>query len=62
MNKKVVSTVLFTLVTLTMAAQGRLIRIDSEDETWWKNSRQMTFARNELTRLLMPKDVEFGVV
>lgn len=62
MSKKVVSTVLFTLVTLTMAAQGRLIRIDSEDETWWKNSRQMTFARNELTRLLMPKDVEFGVV
>ena len=62
MNKKVVSTVLFTLVTLTMAAQGRLIRIDSEDERWWKNSQQMTFARNELTRLLMPKDVEFGVV
>lgn len=62
MNKKVVATVLFTLVTQTMAAQGRLIRIDSEDETWWKNSRQMTFARNELARLLMPKDVEFGVV
>ncbi len=62
MNKKVVATVLFTLVTQTMAAQGRLIRIDSEDERWWKNSRQMTFARNELTQLLMPKDVEFGVV
>ena len=62
MNKKVVATVLFTLVTLTMAAQGRLIRIDSEDERWWKSSRQMTFARNEQTRLLMPKDVEFGVV
>ena len=62
MNKKVVATVLFTLVTQTMAAQGRLIRIDSEDETWWKNSRQMTFARNELTQLLIPKDVEFGVV
>lgn len=62
MNKKVVATVLFTLVTHTMAAQGRLIRIDSEDERWWKNSRQMTFARNELTQLLMPKDVEFGVV
>ena len=62
MNKKVVATVLFTLVTQTMAAQGRLIRIDSEDERWWKNSRQITFARNELTQLLMPKDVEFGVV
>lgn len=62
MNKKVVSTVLFTLVTLTMAAQGRLIRIDSEDKRWWKSSRQMTFARNELARLLIPKDVEFGVV
>lgn len=62
MNKKVVATVLFTLVTLTMAAQEKLIRIDSEDETWWKSSRQMTFARNELTQLLMPKDVEFGVV
>ena len=62
MNKKVVSTVFFALVTLTMAAQGRLIRIDSEDERWWKSSRQMTFARNELTRLLIPKDVEFGVV
>lgn len=62
MNKKVVSTVFFALVTLTMAAQGRLIRIDSEDERWWKSSRQMTFARNELTQLLIPKDVEFGVV
>lgn len=62
MNKKVVATVLFTLVTQTMAAQGRLIRIDSEDERWWKSSRQMTFARNELTQLLIPKDVEFGVV
>ena len=62
MKLKVVFTVFFAIVTLTMAAQDRLIRIDSEDETWWKNSRQMTFARNELARLLMPKDVEFGVV
>ena len=62
MKLKVVFTVFFAIVTLTMAAQDRLIRIDSEDERWWKSSRQMTFARNELARLLMPKDVEFGVV
>ena len=61
MNKKVIFSVFFAFVTLAMAAQERLMRIDSEYEAWWKNSPSATFAHNEMARLLIPQNVAFGV-
>lgn len=61
MNKQAILTMLFSLVTLTMAAQDRLIRVDSESKTWRKNNPQVVQNDREKMRLLMPQGASFGV-
>ena len=60
MDKKVII-ILLAFVTLTMKAQNKLIRIDAEVIAWEKSQPQFVFFDKEKARLLMPKDIEFGV-
>ena len=59
--QKVILSVLFAFVSLTMAAQEKLIRIASEDVAWQKKDPQFLFFNKEKARLLMPKNSAFGV-
>ena len=59
--KQTIITALFALVTLTMIAQEKLIRINSEDIAWQKRNQQYIFFNKEKARLLMPQGVAFGV-
>ena len=59
--QKVILSVLFAFVSLTMAAQEKLIRIASEDVAWQKKDPQFLFFNKEKARLLMPQNVAFGV-
>ena len=59
--KPTIITALLTVVSLTMTAQEKLIRIDSEDIAWQEKRPQYVFFNKEKARLLMPKDAEFGV-
>ena len=59
--QKVILSVLLALVSLTLAAQEKLIRIDSEDVAWQKKDPQFLFFNKEKARLLMPQNVAFGV-
>lgn len=61
MNKKTIITALLALVSLTMMAQEKLIRIDSEDIAWQEKNAQYVFFNKEKARLLMPQNAEFGV-
>ena len=61
MNKKSFITALLAIVSLTMGAQEKLIRIDSEDIAWQKDNPQYSFFNKEKARLLMPQAAEFGV-
>ena len=61
MNNKTILTAMLVLVTLTMAAQDRLIRMDSESKAWRKENPQVVLFDQEKTRLLMPQGASFGV-
>lgn len=61
MSKRFISTSLFALIALTMTAQEKLIRVDSESESWRKKNRQVRMADQEKARLLVPQNAEFGV-
>lgn len=60
MDKKIIF-ILLAFVTLTMKAQNRLIRIDTENIERRKNNPVFSLFDKEMARLLMPKNVEFGV-
>ena len=59
--QRTILTVLLALISLTLAAQEKLIRIDSEDIAWQKKDPQFLFFNKEKARLLMPQNVAFGV-
>ena len=59
--QKVILSVLLAFVSLTLAAQEKLIRIDSEDVAWQKKDPQFSFFNKEKARLLMPQYAAFGV-
>lgn len=61
MKKKTVLIFLLTTHTLTMTAQDKLIRVDSESAAWQKDDPQYLFADKEKARLLMPQGAAFGV-
>ena len=61
MKKKTVLIFLLTIVTITMTAQDKLIRVDSESLAWQKDDPQYLFANKEKARLLMPQGAAFGV-
>ena len=61
MNKKTILTTLLTLVAMTISAQEKLIRIDSEDIAWQQDNPQYLFFNKEKARLLMPQGAAFGV-
>ena len=59
--KKAIITVLLALVAMTISAQEKLIRIDSEDIAWQQENPQYLFFNKEKARLLMPQGAAFGV-
>lgn len=59
--QKVILSVLLAFVSLTLTAQEKLIRIDSEDVAWQKKDPQFSFFNKEKARLLMPQYAAFGV-
>ena len=61
MKKKTVLIFLLTIVTITMTAQDKLIRVDSESLAWQKDNPQYLFADKEKARLLMPQGAAFGM-
>ena len=61
MKKKTILIFLLTIVTITMTAQDKLIRVDSESLAWQKDDPQYLFANKEKARLLMPQGAAFGV-
>jgi len=61
MKKKTIITALLALVAMTISAQEKLIRIDSEDIAWQKDNPQYLFFNKEKARLLIPQGVAFGV-
>ncbi len=50
MKKKTILIFLLTIVTLTMTAQDKLIRVDSESLAWQKDNPQYLFADKEKAR------------
>jgi hypothetical protein len=54
MNKKSFITALLAIVSLTMGAQEKLIRIDNENIALRKKNKQFLFYNKEKARLLMP--------
>ena len=62
MRKRFIITSLFAVIALTMAAQDKLILVDSESrEAWLKKNRQVGMFDREKARLLIPTKAEFGV-
>ena len=61
MNKKNMLITLLSLVSLTMAAQDRLIRIDSESIERRKDNQLLSLFDEEMERLLKPEHAAFGV-
>ena len=62
MSRRFIITSLFALIALTMTAQEKLIRVDSESrETWLKKNQQVRMFDQEKARLLIPQNAEFGV-
>lgn len=61
MSKRFFITSLFSLIALTMTAQDKLIRVDSESTAWRKKNRQVRMFDQEKARLLIPQNAEFGV-
>ena len=61
MNKNTIITALLALAAMTISAQEKLIRIDSEDIAWQRDNPQYLFFNKEKARLLMPHNVAFGV-
>ena len=59
--KKTILISLLTVISLSMTAQEKLIRIDSEDIAWQKDNPQYLFFNKEMARLLMPQGAAFGV-
>ncbi|MBR5656407.1 MAG: hypothetical protein IKW98_06980 [Prevotella sp.] len=62
MTKKSILTVLLAFVSLTMVAQEKLIRIDKETLEVRNSSPRLWLYYNEMFRLLVAKNAEFGVV
>ena len=61
MKKERFLTTLLFLVALSVAAQDRLIRVDSESKNLRKASSQRKMFEREKARLLMPQGAAFGV-
>lgn len=59
--KKTAIIALLILVTLPLAAQDRLIRVDDESKAWRKKNSQVAMNDREKQRLLMPRGAAFGV-
>ena len=59
--KKTTIIALLILVTLPLAAQDRLIRVDGESKAWRKKNSQVAMNDREKQRLLMPQGAAFGV-
>lgn len=59
--KKTFLTSLLIVIAMTISAQEKLIRIDSEDVAWQKDNPQYLFFNKEKARLLMPQGAAFGV-
>ena len=59
--KKTIITTLLALVAMTVAAQDRLIRVDSESTILRKNNTQRAMFESEKARLLMPQGAAFGM-
>ena len=59
--KKTFLTSLLIVIAMTISAQEKLIRIDSEDIAWQKDNPQYLFFNKEKARLLMPQGAAFGV-
>ena len=59
--KKTAIIALLIFVTLPLAAQDRLIRVDGESKAWRKKNSQVAMNDREKQRLLMPQGAAFGV-
>ena len=59
--KKPFLTYLLIVIAMTISAQEKLIRIESEDVAWQKDNPQYLFFNKEKARLLMPQGAAFGV-
>ena len=59
--KKTFLTSLLIVIAMTISAQEKLIRIESEDVAWQKDNPQYLFFNKEKARLLMPQGAAFGV-
>jgi hypothetical protein len=62
MTKKSILTLLLALATLTMAAQEKLVRIDSQTLDVRAGSPRLSLFYSEMNRLLLPQGAGFGVV
>lgn len=61
MSKRFIITSLFALIALTITAQEKLIRVESESTAWRNKNRQVKMFDQEKARLLIPQNAEFGV-
>ncbi len=59
--KKNIITMLLLVAATTLYAQEKLVLIDSASIAVRKRSSELSFHDQEMQRLLMPKDAEFGV-
>ena len=59
--KKNIITMLLLVAATTLYAQDKLVLIDSASIAVRKRSSELSFHDQEMQRLLMPKDAEFGV-
>ena len=59
-RKRLIAAML-TVLPMAGLAQGKLIWVHSEDETWRKENPQTVLYDQEKTRLLMPQGAAFGV-
>jgi hypothetical protein len=59
--KKNILTLLLLVAATTLNAQDKLVLIDSASIAVRKRSPELSFHDQEMQRLLMPKDAEFGV-
>ena len=59
--KKNIITMLLLVAATTLYAQDKLVLIDSASIAVRKRSSELSFHDQEMQRMLMPKDAEFGV-
>lgn len=62
MMKKISTTLIIILFSLSGFAQERLIRYDSASVAWRQQDITLSFYDSEMARLLIPQNTQFGVV